>query len=240
MVVDTSGRRASALIAIALLLAGTTLVFAYLWLGLLWMPPCVQERVVEKPVEVIREVQVEKVREVPVTKEVVVTREVEVPAKLTEAQQAAVDFASRLMVAPLLSSPDDVFYKLDAVRVDVYTDEAVRKVLTDDAIRNRFELILRQLSIPIDPGSPVTLAVYAEGQWDPQEAMLTWTVSAELQQIVTLERRGDMRRTNATIWRDSSSSQVRNRGAHPALLMAVQSRAESFANKYLAAQGKTQ
>jgi hypothetical protein len=235
----TCRRGNAAVITIAVLVA-VIVVLAYLWIHQMQTSPAiverVTERVIEKPVEVVKEVQVEKVREVP--REVVVTKEVEVPARLTETQLMAMDLASRFAAAPLISSGDDVFYKLDGVRVTVYADDAVRKALTEDRIHNRFELILRQYGVNIDERSEVVLAISVSGIWDPQETSLTWNTAVELQQVVTIERKSDLRRANAVLWREAGSGEARRRGAEPTIMHDLDAKAESFANRYLAAQAK--
>lgn len=215
-------------------------VFAVLWLRERERKPTEVIREVEKPVQVIKEVPVEKIREIPkeVIKEVEVIREVEVPAKLTDAQKAAIDFSVRFFGAQLVKSKDEVFYKVESVAVSVLMNNAVKKVVSEDRVRNKFELVLRQHNIQLDEKAPVLLEVAIEGLWDKDDIRLTFTRSIGLVEHVTIGRKSDLRQTLATTWDESSFGYAGKAVAEKAIMDSVEAMAESFANKFLASRDK--
>jgi len=215
-------------------------VFAVLWLREREHKPAEVVKEVEKLVQVIKEVPVEKIREVPkeVVKEVEVIKEVEVPAKLTDVQKAAIDFAADFLGAPAVKSQDEVFYKLESVAVTVLLNDAVKKVVSEDRVKNKFELILRQHSIRLEEKAPVWLSVAIEGLWDKDEIRLTYTPSMSLEETVTIGRKGDLRRVLASTWRKGSYGYAGKTVAEKAIMDSVEAMAESFANKFLATRDK--
>ncbi len=215
-------------------------VFAVLWLRERERKPTEVIREVEKPVQVIKEVPVEKIREVPkeVIKEVEVIREVEVPAKLTEAQKVAIDFSARYVNAQPVKSSDEVFYKVESVAVLVLMNDAAKKAVSEDRVKNKFELVLRQHGIRLDDKALVWLKVAIEGLWDKDEIRLTYTPSMSLVEDVAINRKGDLRRVLATTWREGSYGYAGKNVAEKAIMDSVEAMAESFANKFLSSRDK--
>jgi hypothetical protein len=194
-----------------------TVAFAALW---------VRERV-EKSVPVVKEV----------TKEV--TKEVKVPTELTPEQQAAIDFWRQFFNARIIQTSDDALYKLDAVRVFVSVDNAIKKLVSQERIKNKFELILRRDGINIDEKAPVFLDLTIEGLWSNGSVrFLVYTPRIKLGEVVVVGRKGDMRQVPATLWERGSYGFAGQQVAEGEILKAVEQLAEEFANKYLAAQQK--
>ncbi|MEN9676132.1 MAG: hypothetical protein RIS76_2028, partial [Verrucomicrobiota bacterium] len=163
------------------------LVFAVLWLRERKRKPTEVLREIEKPVQVIKEASVENIREVP--KEVEVIKEIEVPAKLTDAEKFSIDFAARYFRAQTVKSKDEVFYKVDSVAVTVGLNDAIKKIVSEDRIKNKFELILRKHSIRLDENAPVWLSFSVEGLWDKDEVRLTYTPLMSLDEFVIIGRK---------------------------------------------------
>lgn len=214
-------------------------VFAVLWLRERERKPEVVGEVL-KPVQVIKEVPIEKIREVPkeVVKEVEVIKTVEVPAKLTDWQQIAIDFADRYYAAKFIETFDDALYKLETIRVEVFLNDEVKKVVSEDRVRNKFELILRKHGIKIDEKSPVSVNVSIDGLWNENSKFLVYTPRIELDQVVVVGRSGDFRKVIATLWKMGSYGFAGRQVVEGAILADVESLGEGFANKYLAAQAK--
>jgi hypothetical protein len=194
-----------------------TVAFAALWL---------RERI-EKSVPVVKEV----------TKEV--TKEVEVPTKLTAEQQAAIAFWDRFLNARFIETPDDALYRLDSVQVTVSLNDAVKKLVSEDRVKNKFELILREHGVKIDDRAIVMLNLSIEGLWSKSPVtFLVYTPRLQLDQTVVVARKGDFRKAGATLWERGSYGFVGTQMAEGAILKSVESLGEEFANKYLAAQEK--
>jgi hypothetical protein len=172
-----------------------------------------------------------------VTKEV--TKEVEVPAKLTAEQQAAIVFWDRFRSAEFIKTADDALYKLDSVNIQVSLNDAIKKMVSEDRVRNKFELILRKHGVKIDENAVVSVYIMIEGLWSKQPvAFLVYTPRIQLNQFVVVARNGDLRRVLATVWQKGSYGFAGSQVAEGAILESVQSMGEEFANKYLAAQEK--
>jgi hypothetical protein len=62
---------------------------------------------------------------------------VKVPALLSN-EQAAMDYGNRSLKARTLKTMDDALYKLGSVSIVVTLDDAVKKVLSEDRVRNKF------------------------------------------------------------------------------------------------------
>ena len=216
----TSTSRFSIVLAAAASVAAIT--FAVLWL---------LERD-KSPIETVKEV--ETIKHVTQPGQVI-----EVPAKLTDAQQAAIEFSSRFFSAPAIATADDALYKLDSINVQVFLNDAVKKVLSEDRVKNKFELILRQHNIVLDEKAPVWLEVAYEGLWDKNGVVLTYAPRMRLQQAVTIGRKGDLRRTIATVWQEGAYGYAGSQVVEEAILKDVEAKAESFANRFLNVQAKT-
>jgi hypothetical protein len=196
-----------------------TVAFAALWL---------QERLNKS---------VPAVKKVPVVKEVI--KEVEVPGQLTAEQQAAIDFRDRFLNARLIRTPDDVLCKLDSVQIAVSLNDAVKKLVSEDRVRNKFELILRKHGVKIDQRGGVLVTLSIEGLWSREPvAFLVYTPRIQLDESVVVGREGDFWRVIATVWEKGSYGFAGTRVAEGAILDSVESLGEEFANKYLAAQQK--
>ena len=170
-----------------------------------------------------------------------VLKEVEVPAKLTYSQKTAINFTDRYLNARQIRAQDDALYKLDSVRVNVSINEAVEKVVSDDRIKNKFELILRKHGIYIDEKALVSVDLIVNGIWsgdNPGVGFLAYTQRIGLNQWLVVERRGDFRRAVAQLWKQEIIGFANNQKAEGQVLDGVESMAEAFANKYLAAQQK--
>jgi hypothetical protein len=174
---------------------------------------------VPKPVEVV-------------TNEVI--KEVVVPATLSDAQRAAIDFAARYDASPYVRG-DDALYKLDSIDVHVTVDDAVKRVVSEERVRDKFELVLRSHNIRLEEKSPAFLLVYCEGVWSQNAPLLTYTVSADLGQTVTIDRDGDLRHGLGTLWTCGSFGHAGSEVAEREILSSVDQMAERFANAFLKA-----
>lgn len=255
---ESKSNSSKTLIGVLALVSIAAVVFAVLWLQERDRKPnevvkevektvlVTNEVPVEKIVQVIKEVPVEKIREVPkevikevlVIKEVPVIKEVEVPAKLTDAQKSAIDFTSRYLSAPLIKTKDEAFYKIETVRVGVFLDDAVKKVVSVDRVKNKLELKLRAQNIRPDDEAYIALWVTVEGLWDKDDIRLTFRRSIELRQHVVIGRKGDLRSLPATFWNEDGVGYAGKNVVEKAILDSVEEMVESFANKLLAVRDK--
>lgn len=204
------------------------LTFLLLWLREKDRPPTTKEVVKEVPREVIKEVPRE------------VIKQVEVPAKLTLEQQLLIDNAMRFWTAPWLTNRDDVFGGVGSVNLQLGIDDAIKKVLSEEQIRNRVELILRQSRIRMDADATASLLMAWEGFWNEDDTILTFTTSISLHESVFLTRGTNVWRHFASTWRSNGYARVGRMKAQEALLRNVSEYVEEFANKFLAAHERVE
>jgi hypothetical protein len=221
-----------AALGFAIMATIAAIAFASLWL----------RETARKPKEVTKEivkrveVPVEKIREVP--KEVVkeVLKQVEVPAKLTDDERMVMELGRRFLSASVISKEDEPLQKIASVGVVVRINDAAKKALSEDRVKNKFELILRKHEIPLDAKSRHQLLVAVEGLWDKEEIQLTYSLSMELSEFVTITRGAELRRAMAIVWQNSAYGFAGRTLVEEALLDTVDEMGEAFANKYLAAR----
>jgi hypothetical protein len=155
------------------------------------------------------------------------------------AEQAAIDFRDRFWNARFIETPDDALYRLDSVQVAVSLNDAVKKLVSEDRVKNKFELILRKHGVKIDDRATVILTLTIEGLWSKSPVVfLVYTPRIQLNQTVVVARNGDFRQAVATLWEKGSYGFAGSQVAEGAILESVESLGEEFANKYLAAQQK--
>jgi hypothetical protein len=185
----------------------------------------------EKIREVVKLVPVEKVKEV--IKEVEKEVQVEVPAELNEYQQLAINFTANYLSAPTVASLDEVFYGIKGFNTKVILGDDVKKVVSEERLRNKLELILRRNGISIDPESYYTLMFYVDGFWDEDEIRLTYKYDLNLLEDVVLARNGDIRRSPTYTWNTGTFGYAGKTIAEKTMLENVESVAEAFSNRYL-------
>ncbi len=218
------------------LMSVLTLIFAGLWLLERSKLPEVKvveiPRRVEVPKTIVKEVRVpvEKIKEVP--KEVIK----EVPVQLTAAQQAALEFSSNYVAASSLTDLDDALYKLDSVCVRVNMKEDVKRVVSENLVRNRCEVALRNSGLHVDADSPYVLGLNYDGIWNETETYLVYSMHIVLFDSVALVHRNDVRRTFAIIWTHNTMGFAEKNAAEQVILGNAETNAVLFARKFMATQ----
>ena len=235
---DVTGGGSRSLRILFFLTAMAAVGFATLWWSERSRQPQIIVREVAKPIDLPRVVPVERVKLVPVEKVKEVPKEVirEVPVQLTDAEKAALEFSSNYVAAPNLASLDDALYKLDAINVRVNLREDVKKVISEEQIKTRYEAVFRGRGIRLDDRSPYWLGISYDGCWN--DNLLIYGVHMELYDSVTIDRGGDLRRTYAIVWaHDDLGYSIRDQ-APSVILSNVDTNAEVFAGRYLAVQAR--
>jgi len=181
-------------------------------------------------------------REFPSEKTLVITNFVTnmVPAQLNPAQILAIGLAERYLNAEVLRSGDDGLYKLGSVRVltAVTVPDDLQKYVSEEKLRNKFELTLRKQNVKVDDKSLhfLILDVTCEPLPLADIGACRYEVRIKLLEKVLLDHDGDFKFSSASIWEDGTVGAVSNEEISGRLLRAVEDKAENFANKYLAAQ----
>ena len=186
----------------------------------------------EKIKEVVKEVPVEKIKEV--IKEV----QVEVPAELDKSQQLAINIAERWLSAPRVADSDEVFYGIKSFKTKVTLNDAVKKIVSEDSLRNKLELTLKRNGISIDPESPYSLIFNVSGFWDLEETRFIYSCKLQLLEMVTLYRNHDFRNTAIYTWKKGRFGQAGKAIVEKRVLENVESYAKEFSIKYLKVMDK--
>lgn len=205
-----------------------TIILFALWTQARNRPPQIVEKIKEVPVEKVKEVSVDR------------TKEVEVPAKLTDEQRRLLDYGTKVWNRPLITDPDAVLYTIPAFKVGVYVDDRIKDTVSDERVRNKFELTLRKSHINIDSTAVVDLWVVVDAKWDDNKTFAIYTVQLKASDRAMLERNGDMRDAKVTFYHQYFYGYAGKTKVAENVLDAVDQLAEEFANKYLAVQAAEQ
>jgi hypothetical protein len=171
-----------------------------------------------------------------------IVTEVEKPVQsLQPWQQAAIDFNARYRNAKLVENPRGALYKLDSVAVFITVNDDAKKVVSEDNVRTKFELILRKYGIKIDENAVASVEVTITGGSEDQahgRVLFTYSATVELFQAVVVDRKTDLRRVVARLWNEGLVAwRTGDRGqVEGVILKNVEDLGERFANAYLAAQ----
>lgn len=204
------------------------LVFASLWLHERWKDPKEVVREVPRTVEVIKTVPMERIREV--------TREVtkEVPVELTEEQLTALNLGSNYLCAPYLPSMEASLYDLESVNVKVNLNPALEEVIGAGLVKTAFDTVLKTGNIQVDEQSPYLLGINCSGSWDAEQTNLTYALHVELYDSVTLERKGELRRTDAIVWVRDIMDTTAKENARENILSRLSTIGRLFAANFIA------
>ena len=200
--------------------------------------------VVEKPVEVVKtkEVIVEKpvdvIREVPKEVEKIVEKRVEVPAKIPEKYETALALADRFAASELVSAEDSLA-GVKAVRVSIAIGDDIKRIVSEDDIRTKFEITLRRSGVSIDEASLFAVVYSQDGFFTRGAPIIAWSSKTNLMELVWAFRpAGRMIYLDAPTWSKGQYGTVGEANAREWLIKTAESDAEGFANEWLAKNPK--
>ena len=201
-------------------------IFGFLFFRERQKEPRVREIVREVPVEVIKEV--EKERLVTVSK----------PAELTYAQKYHIDFAEKYFAAPMVASYDEVFYGIESFKIAIALDDVVKKVISEDRVKNKLELALRRNGISVDPDSDYNLNYTVSGLWNKDGIVLSYSYNLSVMETITFARNGDLRRYPVDVWQRSGTGYAGKNLAEKAMLDGVDEAGDDFSIRFLRVMDK--
>lgn len=165
----------------------------------------------------------------------VVTNFESIPLPIPADYVAAMDLLTKLTNATYVGE-DQVLFNLKNVRVEYHLDDDIQKVITEDDVKARFELTLRQYNVPIDPDSKNVLIVTINGFFDPSQELLSDAFQCELDEVQLVCRGGEWHSASVRVWSKGDKFGYAGRDvANAQCVKTVQSLAEVFANDYLTA-----
>ena len=201
----------------------------------LWMQaPTVVTK--EVPVEVIKTVT----KEVPVEVVKIVTKEVpvevikEVEKPLPEIYKTALETYLKFSGAKFAENQGGVLKGVKSLKVQVVVADAVKNDISSSTIKNKIELELRKLGVPIDDNSDVSLCYFFEVMKRDSSEILAYDTTLTVIELVTLPRETGYIKNTVTIWDSSSFGSV---GKDNVIQIAdlYDNKLSAFLNDYLTA-----
>jgi hypothetical protein len=173
------------------------------------------------------------VKEVPKEVEKIVT----VPAAIPQQYISAMRFVSNLNNCDFVKG-DQVLFGMKDVQVAYFVSD-LKGFISEDEVRDRFELILRKNNVPISPQSPNFIRVEVHGYWGdtltPTRDLLTYQFEVSFVEPQTVLRGGRMHKAYLTVWSQGGYGTVGRANAAKDLFDRIELEAEAFANAFLAA-----
>jgi len=179
-----------------------------------------------------------------VTNEVVkeVEKIVKVPAAIPEEYIRAKYTVSNFDNAdPIIYG--QLLFGMKDVQVIYTLSDIVKKVVSEDEVKSKFELTLRRNNITISPNSSNQVVVNVAGFWGVppiSEAILTHDISVDVCEYQTLRRGEQIHKAFISVWHRNFYGFVGRDNANKYLLENVEKQAEIFANDFLSANPKPQ
>ncbi len=202
-----------------------------------------QVQIVEKPIEVVKTKEVfvdrpvEVIREVPKEVVKVVEQKVEVPAEIPEAYQTALKLSNRMRGSKALSQKE-ALTGVASVSVSVGLTDDIKKTISEEEIRTKFEITLRRSGVPIDENSRFGLTYSADG-FTKDNTTLVYTVRTSLlETLFGFREDGTVFQRFAPSWYTGNYGTVGLSKAREFLISDAESAAENFANQWLAQNPK--
>jgi hypothetical protein len=236
---EKSNALVSLLVFVLIILLLATGLFAYLYYEELNQEPV--EVVKEVPVDVIREVEVpvEVIKEVEVpvevVKEVVVVKEVEKPLGVIEEIHllAGEQLWNASMANPSGYSSDEVFRIYDDFKFMVFLCDETKKLVSEQEVTDKIELALRSNGIKINSNSSGLLFFSFFRMDNPDSKLDVW--STELNLIDTLYHMAGekSKRRIVKVWGNGNFGTVGEDKFKGSLLNYAQKLAENVALTYL-------
>ena len=177
-----------------------------------------------------------------VTNEVIkeVEKIVKVPAAIPE------DYIRAKYTVSNFDNADPIIYGqplfgMKDVQVIYTLSDIVKKVVSADEVKSKFELTLRRNNITINPNSSNQVVVNVGGFWGVppiSEAILTHDISVDVCEYQTLRRGEQIHKAFISVWHRNFYGFVGRDNANKYLLENVEKQAEIFANDFLSANPK--
>ena len=134
-----------------------------------------------------------------------------------------------------------VLYKIGNVKMSYVLADDIKKVVTEEQVKAKFELVLRRNDIPIvttDEKPSVVLQLLVNGFLN-QSDILCYKTQFRTIEFQPVYRQGEWRYALVTTWDDAGNLQTVEKSlAGDAILSQIEKGAEIFANDYLAANPK--
>jgi hypothetical protein len=202
------------------------------------MPPPGETRVVVQAVTntVMNTVTNEVIRVVPKEVEKIVKVPVELPSIIIAASNMLYN-----MLGAEFVGKDKVLFRMTNIAVQCFLNDDIKKYVSEDEVRSKFELTLRRNNVPIDSSSPNVVSVSLDGFFTDQTQLLSYMTGCRVFEIQWVSRGEEWHKALVTVWQKAESyGNVGRNRANAVLLGDVERFAELFANDFLSANPKKQ
>lgn len=127
------------------------------------------------------------------------------------------------------------FFGINSFDTGFYLGNEIKELISEENVRNKFELNLRKSGIQIDEDSPYVLGFTINGVWDAHKVTFTIQYKLSLFESVVLNREGDMRTAWVESWTTGNYGYASRIASRDAIVRAVETASETLANSYLKA-----
>ena len=172
----------------------------------------------------------EIVREVP--------KEVRIPAEIPQEYIDAMRVYQNITNATYADSSQALF-GMKEIKVICTVDEALKKVISEDEVKAKFELTLRRNGVPIDPASFNMVQFRMTGFFNEATGLYCYSFMCYVNEQNVIWRSGQFHGITTIVWfKGGSYGTVGKSQASSGLLPEVEKCAEVFANDFLSANPK--
>lgn len=129
------------------------------------------------------------------------------------------------------------FKDIDSVGVFVSMNEGALKVLSEQRVKDRFELTLRGYGVPVSEtrSSDLDLTLSVKALWDKEQLRSAYILYVAIYEPLIFYRGGKPYKRMAALWEDRSYGYAGSAVVKRAFLEAIEEKAERVANLYLSA-----
>jgi hypothetical protein len=186
-------------------------------------------RVIEKPIQVIKEV--------PKEIEKIVEKKVEVPAEIPDVYLRTKQFAESYIKAAWVDG-DDILKGVPSVRVLITLSDPKKSKISESELKDSIELSLRKNGIPVKGDSGYFLTFDVSGLWDDKDVRYSYSAALSLSEGVRILRAGEFKISSLVVWRQSYTGYVGSQKVSEGISGVAEKLVISFSNAYLAANPK--
>lgn len=139
--------------------------------------------------------------------------------------------------APMVGS-DQILFAMKDVKINYEINDAIKKVLSEDEIKAKFELALRRNNVSINPKSLNTVSLIVDGLWDDTSGFVCYSITTTVGEPQFILRAGLWRQSAVAVWSRGSYGYAGKQKANEGMLNQIEKMAELFANDFLSANPK--
>ena len=171
-----------------------------------------------------------------------VIKKVEVPAEIPEEYKRAVGIV-RAVESATIASEVTIFSNIGALKVTVFLNDNAEKIISEQRVKDKFELVLRRYGVPLTSFWPSSYIYFAVEVVNTDNKNAAHTISVSLQEEVIFFRDGKPHRKTVALWEGGGNFGFVCNGniwtnVEDKILEQAEIYAERVANLYLSANSR--